>query len=244
MVTGAISSNRTNGANFEASDSKPMPTCYVEAECGPKWNSKEENKSYSSYNVGYLTSAPPLAAESLKNLPFRVQVGMGINTRLAPPQISFVHRNQVPIWVVDPAFRGQIHGIMSFFDDIKEKEQLDIYEDATVELGSLKVPQARMEEHSLERISLSIAQLQSPPAFNVGSLDRSLTEIRPHEYLARGWDATKNEWREVLWPELDKEFRAADHFGGKSPVWNIKCQWKEAREAKEATTPTKTKVVL
>ncbi|KAJ7892264.1 hypothetical protein B0H14DRAFT_3126132, partial [Mycena olivaceomarginata] len=235
-LTGGGSFNHTKGINFEATDSKPMAACYVEEGVGLKWNSEEENKSYTSYDVTYLTSTSPLTVKSPKNLPFRAQVGMGISIPAnlkKLPQVSFVHRNQMLIWVVDPAFRGQIHGIMvvlsSFFDDIKEKEPLVIYEDATIQLGSLEEPQAKKEDHGLEHISLSIAQVQSAPACDIGPLHRSLTEIQPHEYFARGWDVTKNEWREVLWPELDKEFGKPDPSKkGKEPFWSIKCPAREA----------------
>jgi hypothetical protein len=49
-----------------------------------------------------------------------------------------------------------------------------------------------------------------------------LAEIPPHEYLARGWDANNDEWRTVLWPALDKHFRAAEPERT-SPVWKIQC---------------------
>ncbi|KAJ7759302.1 hypothetical protein B0H14DRAFT_2634431 [Mycena olivaceomarginata] len=78
-LTGGGSFNHTKGINFEATDSKPMAACYVEEGVGLKWNSEEENKSYTSYDVTYLTSTSPLTVKSPKNLPFRAQVGMGIS---------------------------------------------------------------------------------------------------------------------------------------------------------------------
>jgi hypothetical protein len=102
---------------------------------------------------------------------------------------------------------------------------------------------AETEEKEPGTISLSIAQVQNQdvPGSNklrarisafttkrqqsLGS-PSPLTHIPRCEYLARGWDANNNQWRSVLWPALDKHFRAAD-FEGTSPVWNIQCPWKK-----------------
>lgn len=97
----------------------------------------------------------------------------------------------------------------------------------------------RGDEQKPGTISLSIAQVEKPcaPASNklravpsfLAKLGQrvspiSLADIPPREYLARGWDVNNNEWRRVLWPALDKDFRRAE-VGGKKPVWKI--QWKE-----------------
>jgi hypothetical protein len=102
---------------------------------------------------------------------------------------------------------------------------------------------AKEEDHKPGTISLSIAQVQNQgslgsnklrggvPAFITKFGQRSSaspsTCIPPHEYLARGWDVNNDEWRNVLWPALDKHFRAAD-LEGTSPVWKIQCPWKKA----------------
>ncbi|KAF8146428.1 hypothetical protein K438DRAFT_510056 [Mycena galopus ATCC 62051] len=253
--TATFSSNRTKGTTLEAADTKVMPTCHVEHENGDK-SKKNDPESYSSYNVVYYQDQdPPLTTDPPEDHPFEVRVAMGINLRPAGsehplPQISFVHRNQVLIWVSDPALKAQIHGILvlttSFLDDITTKNRLDIYEDAEIELGSLNAPQVDPEEHELERISLSIAQVQKPAASsnklrasfrtvrkNSGRMKQSQefpnchrTDISPHQYLVRGWDANRHDWRKVLWPALDSDFRAAKKFGAGSPVWKIKCPWK------------------
>jgi hypothetical protein len=102
---------------------------------------------------------------------------------------------------------------------------------------------AKMEEHQPGTISLSIAQVQNQrasgsnklaaavPAFIsklVGRPSVSPMYIPPHEYLARGWDAINGQWRSVLWPALDKDFRAAKQEKT-SPVWEIKPQWTQAQ---------------
>ncbi|KAJ7822387.1 hypothetical protein B0H14DRAFT_3731733 [Mycena olivaceomarginata] len=191
-LTGGGSFNHTKGINFEATDSKPMAACYVEEGVGLKWNSEEENKSYTSYDVTYLTSTSPLTVKSPKNLPFRAQVGMGISI----PAATFRGRFMELWWCS-----------VVFFDDIKEKEPLVIYEDATIQLGSLEEPQGKL----------------------------FLVDATSQDH-----NVTKNEWREVLWPELDKEFGKPDPSKkGKEPFWSIKCPAREAKEraAKEAKRP-------
>jgi hypothetical protein len=86
-------------------------------------------------------------------------------------------------------------------------------------------------------ISLSIAQVEKQSASGsnklpaVTSIFKKLQqpgpEISPHEYLARGWNDSNKEWTKVLWPALDKDFRAAKVEGTK-PVWEIQRQWRKA----------------
>ncbi|KAJ6559877.1 hypothetical protein B0H19DRAFT_106562 [Mycena capillaripes] len=179
---------------------------------------------------------------------------MGINLEPAGsekplPKISFVKRNQVLIWVSDPTSKARIRGILvlmsSYFDNIRTAEKLSISEQEQIELGtgSLNIPKPKEEIHKPGTISLSIAEVQNQcvPAQNKllaavptflklrrGPTVDSSGYIPPHEYLARGWDANKNEWRSVLWPALDKHFRAADPEET-SPVWKIQCPWKNAQ---------------
>lgn len=76
-----------------------------------------------------------------------------------------------------------------------------------------------------------------PPQKNSGVLDKlreKLTITRTpkdktasqlklyHVVFSRGWDATNNQWLDVLWPELDEEFHAA-HRG--IPTWQL--SWKD-----------------
>jgi hypothetical protein len=58
-----------------------MPNCCVVPELGEAWN--EDNKSYSSYDIGYWAQAMQMDAERPEVLPLEVKVGMGINLR--PP---------------------------------------------------------------------------------------------------------------------------------------------------------------
>jgi len=234
-----------------------MPRCRVEYETGDEWD--EDNKSYSSYNIVYQSQDIRVGTEPVEFHPLETKVGMGINLRPAGskqplPQISFINRNQLLIWVSDPTSKARMRGIVvltsSYVDNIRTEEELSIYEQAQIELGSqsLNVPKCKKEEHKPGTISLSIAQVQNQgvagsnkfrtavpswvPSFITKHGQRSsatpVTGIPSHEYLARGWDANNNQWRSVLWPALDKHFRAAD-VECNSPVWKIQCPWKKAQ---------------
>jgi hypothetical protein len=107
----------------------------------------------------------------------------------------------------------------------------------------------KTDEHKPGTISLSIAQVQKHGAAISDKLRGAVTKIRrrstvaplpyisPHEYLARGWDANNNEWRSVLWPALDKNFRAADPEGT-SPIWKIQSPWMKDRVTIGKSIPT------
>ncbi|KAF7341909.1 hypothetical protein MSAN_02046600 [Mycena sanguinolenta] len=201
---------RTNGTTLESTDNKVMPTCYVKHETGDAWDKDE--KSYSSYNVVYQVQKTELDAEHPDH-PLEVRVGMGINIRppgseTPLPRICFVNRNQVLIWVSDPTSKARIRGIMvlmsSYLDNIRADKALSIYETKMVELGCLKATQLKTQENKAGTISLAIAQVQTQSSARFNKLRAgipllstklsqqssgcSLVDIRPHEYLARGWE--------------------------------------------------------
>ncbi|KAJ7734122.1 hypothetical protein B0H16DRAFT_156402 [Mycena metata] len=120
-----------------------MPRCRVVTEPGDAWN--EDRRSYSSYNIGYWAQDVRLSAERPEFHPLEVKVGMGINLRppgskMSLPQISFVNRNQVLIWVSDPMSKAQIRGVIvltsSHLDNIRTEEELSIYEQEEIKLGT------------------------------------------------------------------------------------------------------------
>ncbi|KAJ6522673.1 hypothetical protein DFH09DRAFT_1191306 [Mycena vulgaris] len=253
LATTTFSYNQNNDATLEATDSKVMPKCYVDYETGDEWD--EENKSYSAYNIVYQAQDIRLDTERPEFHPLEVKVGMGINLRPSGsekplPQISFVNRNQVLIWVSDPESKARIRGIVvlmsSYLDNIRTEEKLSIYEEEEIELGTGSLAQTKKEEEKPGTIYLSIAQMPNQGApkpnklragfqafitkFGRRSAVGPSTCIPPREYLARGWDANNNQWRSVLWPALDKHFRVADLEKPRtSPVWEIQCPWKKAQ---------------
>ncbi|KAJ6564185.1 hypothetical protein B0H19DRAFT_1374657 [Mycena capillaripes] len=110
----------------EATKSKIMPKCPPDCENEDGWD--EDRKSYSSYNIA---SEPqhmrldPLRSEVQTS---KVKVGMGINLKppgSKTPQISFIHRNQILVWVSDPALQAKVRGIVvsmsSYVNDIRRE---------------------------------------------------------------------------------------------------------------------------
>ncbi|KAJ7202438.1 hypothetical protein C8J57DRAFT_1735729 [Mycena rebaudengoi] len=247
LATTAFAYHHNSESTLEATDSKVMPRCHVAEEIGDEWDS--DNESYSSYNMVYRAHVKPLEGDS-EFYPLAVKVGMGINlqpsgSKAPHPRISFVNRNQVFIWVFDPTSKARIRGIVvlmsSYLANIRSQEELAIYEQADIDLsaGPSNAP-TENDHHEPGTISLSIAKVenQNTPRPNrlrmaVSGLAAKLkhrcptsdvTYIRPHEYLARGWDATNSRWRSVLWPALNKDFGAAD-LEGTPPVWVVQCPW-------------------
>ncbi|KAF8175435.1 hypothetical protein K438DRAFT_1771058 [Mycena galopus ATCC 62051] len=91
---------------------------------GDKWD--EDSKSYWSYNIAYEPQLNPRRSEAHS---LEVKVGMGIN--LKPPgsekplpQISFIHRTQILVWVSDPGSKARLRGIVvsmsNYVDDIQK----------------------------------------------------------------------------------------------------------------------------
>ncbi|KAJ7224898.1 hypothetical protein C8J57DRAFT_1390645 [Mycena rebaudengoi] len=252
MGTAALSHNRTNGTTLEGTDTKAPPKYRVVPEPGAEWD--QDNKSYSSYDIVYEAQDTPLSDEQSESHPLEVRVGMGINLRPAGskkllPQISFVNRNQVLIWVSDPTSKAPIRGILvlmsNYLDNIRTEEELSIYEQGEFRLGTEPLNDLKFEteDHEPGTISISIAQVkkQDTPSLSKfratvpnfitkrgrGSSVSNLTDISAHEYLARGWDVDNEEWRGVLWPALDKEFLAAGREET-APVWKVRFLWDRA----------------
>jgi hypothetical protein len=98
------------------------------------------------------------------------------------------------------------------------------------------------ERQTSGTLSLSIAQVEKQgasgskklvPSFFTKRSQQSLSapiDIPPHEYLARGWDVNNEEWKQVLWPALDKDFRAAA-LERTATVCTIQCKPKPAQKA-------------
>ncbi|KAJ7616171.1 STE like transcription factor-domain-containing protein [Mycena polygramma] len=105
LATAGLSYNRNNEIMLEATDSKVMPKCRVDHEIGDEWD--EDKKSYTSYNITYQPQDVQLEAGPSEFHPLEVK---GSENPL--PQISFMNRNQVLIWVTDTKSKARIRGIV------------------------------------------------------------------------------------------------------------------------------------
>ncbi|KAK7001430.1 hypothetical protein R3P38DRAFT_1795411 [Favolaschia claudopus] len=238
LFTAALSYNHNNTFALEATDNKVLPKCRVDHEPGDEWDT--DDKSFSSYNIVYR---PQDEVFEVERGPLELRVGMGINTHPSGsaqplPKISFVNRKQVLIWVADPTSKAKIRGILvamtNYFDDIKSPTAICISENQQVNLdGASTGSQPKPEQGNSGTISLLIAGVQRATSYTprLQSVFPKYTRRPPatvasnipsHEYLARGWDVNNSEWRKVLWPALDKDFRAAEYEGTPS-LWRIQC---------------------
>ncbi|KAJ7630141.1 hypothetical protein B0H17DRAFT_542003 [Mycena rosella] len=232
-----------------------MPRYLVDYEPGDEWDGAE--KSYASFNIAYESQKAQLDIEP-SHSDLQVKTGMGINLRPSGleqilPKISFINRNQVLIWVLDPTSKSRVRGIVvlmsSYLDNIRAKERLSIYEQEDIDLintATLKKREATNEEHKPGTISVSIVNVQAPKARRLAIIPAfrarrqplvTPVDIPPHEILARGWNATNNEWRTVLWPALDQNMQAAE-AEGTSAAWKIK--WDVTPNTPEAEESQKT----
>lgn len=59
--------------------------------------------------------------------------------------------------------------------------------------------------------------------------------IAPHEYVSRGWNTSDKQWKAALWPNLDKDFRAAGLEGTKA-AWKL--QWQEPDQENKVKAST------
>ncbi|KAJ7644644.1 hypothetical protein FB45DRAFT_898380 [Roridomyces roridus] len=245
LGTVGLSYDRSSSTTTQAIDDRVMPKCLVKWEEGEEWGDEEDaDESYSSYNISFQPREVCFSStRDSEPHPLAVNVGMGVNFRSAPsgqpplPPLSFVNRNQVLMWILDPSSKAQIRGILvlisSYLDDVHKTENLEIFEQKEVEFDvSPPTSKVSSDQSKPGTISLSVAQVNRPdesrlvraaasPAKKFNALlpkflrpsekpSPVLPEIvSPHEYLARGWDVNNNKWRKVLWPALDKDFRVA-----------------------------------
>ncbi|KAK7028603.1 hypothetical protein R3P38DRAFT_3518768 [Favolaschia claudopus] len=148
----------------------------------------------------------------------------------------------------DALFRQNSEPIQNYLDNIRTPKALCISEQQLIKLAKSSYQfQPQEDQHKSGTISLSVATVQKPivpstnkllavvPRFNRRCSETVSPDIPPHEYLARGWDANNEEWRSVLWPALDKDFRAAD-VEGTLPVWKLQCPWRSAQAWNESSS--------
>ncbi|KAJ6626219.1 hypothetical protein B0H10DRAFT_1942057 [Mycena sp. CBHHK59/15] len=152
-ATATLSYNRNNKATLEAVDSK----CRITYKSGDEWD--QDNKSYSSYNIGYQSQDIRLDAERPDAL--EVKVGMGINLW---PAAGFRKTAATNIFCGSPSSvdlgfgsnirntwncgssesqsnlfldrEAKLRSFLSYIDNIRTEEELSIYEQEEIALGT------------------------------------------------------------------------------------------------------------
>ncbi|KAJ7622263.1 hypothetical protein FB45DRAFT_1091051 [Roridomyces roridus] len=151
------------------------------------------------------------------------------------PQISHVLRSQVVLWIKDPTLRATARGMIllttTYLPDIQVLEPVEISEDKAIDLLVTQPndPQPLDEIPSAHNAANSFAVGLIDPQTDLSpktgarkftrrlvskylrrpkSMKPSLIDVPLHEYVARGWDETNKEWRNTVWPSLDKDFQS------------------------------------
>ncbi|KAJ6610369.1 hypothetical protein B0H10DRAFT_2225015 [Mycena sp. CBHHK59/15] len=106
----------------------------------------------------------------------------------------------------------------------------------SVSVAALHRPDTRKTSGVLHKLRKLVKSSSSS-----GSKGKTVLELPLYDAVSRGWDATNQRWKNVVWPSLNSKFQPLD---GKDPaVWKL--DWKTSiadREVEEVpvniTTPT------
>ncbi|KAJ6610364.1 hypothetical protein B0H10DRAFT_413024 [Mycena sp. CBHHK59/15] len=261
----------TRGASetLESADEKPMPKCDMRWDVGKSWQGPE--KDYDCYDVSWwpvVSNRQGITNEMCVD--FGLGMNILPNKLYTPglPQISSILRNQIMIWVSDPTSPAKGHGILvltsMYIPNIRTNDTLTIYESISANLANnpswVDDPPTAFENATTHNaaMSVSVAALHRPDTRKIsgvlhklrklvksssssGSKGKTVLELPLYDAVSRGWDATNQRWKNVVWPSLNSKFQPLD---GKDPaVWKL--DWKTStadREVKEVpaniTTPT------
>ncbi|KAJ6616996.1 hypothetical protein B0H10DRAFT_1948678 [Mycena sp. CBHHK59/15] len=216
-VTYAHGQSATN--TIEAADTKPMPLCDIKADPGEGYLERD-GTSYESYNYSYKPRCDLLSDESVP-----------------PPQVSCINRNQVFLWVQDPSLRSKLQGVVLIIsinmNDIRRRSAILRAEDLKIDLETGRTIESntglgRDDKESAFSLSvIPVSQKKYKPETERNKrpstmqrvrrqAKQALRRIKPappqvtlaaHEFVSRGWDATNYQWRNTIYPELDRHFR-------------------------------------
>ncbi|KAJ7309441.1 hypothetical protein DFH08DRAFT_1049749 [Mycena albidolilacea] len=227
---------RTRGVSqtMEIADEEPMPRCAMRHDLGKGWDREEAEragKDFRSYDISWL---PARDGEDIAYEMY-VEFGLGMylhkKKQRELPQISSVLRNQVMIWVSDPDLKAKGMGILlltsTYVPNALTNESFEIHETTSVDLKSSCMSHdtsfsEQPDKPSEAAMSVSIATLKkSKKDQTPGMLGKLLSYLSPksstnqpplptslfmNETVSRGWDATNKQWKNVVWPTLDKDF--------------------------------------
>ncbi|KAJ6578909.1 hypothetical protein DFH09DRAFT_1276316 [Mycena vulgaris] len=141
------------------------------------------------------------------------------NEIVPPPQVSCVNQNQIFLWVPDPNLRSMMRGIMlalnGNFPDIRRRSEILRADNLKINLETGQTTESKTmlgKDETDSAISLSCVAL--------GKFKRTFRRIKPpapqvslaiQESVNRGWDVTNYQWRNAIYPELDKHFQPVLH---------------------------------
>ncbi|KAJ7468975.1 hypothetical protein FB451DRAFT_1478661, partial [Mycena latifolia] len=221
------------------------PKWTVEYAAGDDWT--DNGKSYEELNVSYKASDPqnPLDVEFSMGINVG-HVGESESSNTELPRISFISRNQTMLWIPNHSLKAKGLGIIAhtsaYFPDIETTTEFFIREDQTVELSgnslinvpatdktpanhraavsfSLGVPPAKDKPSLIKRLSHKLA-VKSLIRRKEEPLEPQISKLPLHEFKARGWDATTEQWRMPVYPRLDSTL-AQTPENSETHVWDL-----------------------
>ncbi|KAJ7925580.1 hypothetical protein B0H13DRAFT_1974742 [Mycena leptocephala] len=231
-TVGAISVTKgsTNSSSKEEQNDRVEPKWI--ADC---WSLPQARSSYWQEEVAYRPYHDPAQNQP----PLEVEFSMGINFEppIIDSPISFIIRNQTVLWVSNKLLKAKFQGIIVLarfhVKDIETSETLmtrgpgEPPHKVDLEGNCLNAPAADTTPPTMPiKVLLSIG---TPPERKEPSLfkrvsdkihtaltrrqdaqpDSQILQLPMHEFKARGWDATLEEWRMPVCPSLDASLRSA-----------------------------------
>ncbi|KAJ6597483.1 hypothetical protein DFH09DRAFT_1272188 [Mycena vulgaris] len=247
VLTAKASHSRTTGETVTMADDKPFPSCHVEEQIGKEWDT--DGKSYSSYDVSWQPMAPQNGHPRPVNIRFGMGIEFyGKEERYISrlPTISHILRNQIILWVFDPELKAKVRGMIvltsTYIPDIKIEEPLSIVEEEVIGLAVNRphdpppTDSAPLVHDAANSVAIGLFEQPADPGRAKSSIRKLMNRVTPrsssrktkrpmlidlplHEYIARGWDATNEQWKNTVWPTLDKDF--LDAGASPSAAWNL-----------------------
>ncbi|KAJ7496839.1 hypothetical protein FB451DRAFT_204831 [Mycena latifolia] len=217
-------------------DNKPMPLYDMRASSGESYLDKD-GKCLESYKYSYTPRHDLINGDQP---PLDIGFAVGINVYACNTEFSSLNRNQVFLWVQDPSLKSKMRGLVLLLSnivyDIRRCSTIDVLEKLKINLetGQTITRETVMGKDetdsslSLSAVSVSQKKHKVKPERNKKPLairrartraQHLISKIKPpspqitlavHESVSRGWDATNNQWRNAIYPQLDKHFRVID----------------------------------
>ncbi|KAJ7653601.1 hypothetical protein DFH06DRAFT_1204101 [Mycena polygramma] len=228
-----LNASYTISKTLEAQDDKPMPPVKVTCKRGKPLAEEPAGTSYRSYGYSYVAQ-PHL--ETPSSLVVRFAFGTDChdhdteNNPAASPQILSVNRHQIFVWIYNPRAKIQIQGVIlllsAIVPDIRNQRKMVWSQTLKLDPGTGQLMERPRTDHDrLHGGSLSSAMVTLPKVGG-GFLEKikegakSVAKIFsttpcpmslvPQEIESVGWDNRRNDWRDPIYPALDKKFQSLE----------------------------------
>ncbi|KAJ6607753.1 hypothetical protein B0H10DRAFT_2194738 [Mycena sp. CBHHK59/15] len=243
--TGGASYAQSNtvGRMVENTNDRITPKCPVHYNPGHYWRSDSTN--YMSFNISY-EPMDNLAEPGTKH---QMNTEFSIGIHVGDPENAMGGRPEHHVTTTTRIFAVEKEVVDLAETRLTRTFGPSVHATASVEsrYEGLPATDKSAAKHGAA-VALSVGALNlSEPKAKAGLLKRvfkprteepinQITNIRLHEYKARGWDATLNRWRQPIYSTLDKSFhKTTDSLA----VWKIVVditQEAEAVKGKERDT--------